>query len=95
MTEKSWGALPVADIVPCHVQFGGHHRLEDYARRGQEPKDEVSSHSMQSARVMCAAAPYAVCLISIAVTIVAAQGLPSRDILCRRIGRQWSYSEDL
>ena len=26
----------------CMLQYGGHHRLDVYARRGQEPKDEVS-----------------------------------------------------
>ena len=79
MTEKRWGALPVAHGLPCHVQFGGHHRLEDYARRGQEPKDEVTPHSAQLATVMSAAAPHAVYLTSITMTIVAALVLPLRD----------------
>lgn len=28
-------------VYMCMLQFGGHHRLEDYAQRGQEPRDEV------------------------------------------------------
>lgn len=31
------------------MQFGGHHRLEDYARRGQEPKDEVQMYTWPDA----------------------------------------------
>ena len=31
------------------AQFGGHHRLEDYARRGAEPKDEVQVYTWPDA----------------------------------------------
>lgn len=31
------------------LQFGGHHRLEDYARRGAEPKDEVQVYTWPDA----------------------------------------------
>lgn len=30
-------------------QFGGHHRMEDYARRGHEPKDEVQVYTWPDA----------------------------------------------
>lgn len=38
--------------VTCYgwlAQFGGHHRLEDYARRGAEPKDEVQVYTWPDA----------------------------------------------
>ncbi|CAL8464441.1 g3976 [Coccomyxa elongata] len=36
-------------LIRVFPQFGGHHRLEDYARRGQEPKDEVQMYTWPDA----------------------------------------------
>ena len=49
----------------CMLQFGGHHRLEDYARRGYEPKDEVTflQSSMHTGLPAIRAILYGACLL--------------------------------
>lgn len=36
-------------LIRVFPQYGGHHRLEVYARRGQEPKDEVQIYTWPDA----------------------------------------------
>lgn len=43
--------------LPCILltsQLGAHHMLEDYARRGDEPKDEIQLYTWMDATLRCA-----------------------------------------
>ena len=41
-------SLAAPDCDDC-LQLGGHHRLEDYMRRGEEPGDEIQMYTWHDA----------------------------------------------